>query len=865
MRYGALALVLGVTMAVPAAAQLPMRADTGVERRVQSILVQMTPEEKIDLLGGINAFDVPGLARVGLPPRGTSDSPFGIRADGPSTVYAAGIGLAATWNPELAERVGAQVGRDARARGRHYNLGPGVNIYRLPLNGRNFEYYGEDPWLASRIAVGFISGVQSQGVSSTIKHYLGNNSEYLRNFTDDKIDERALREIYLPTFEAAVKEAHTGAIMPSYNLVAGTYMSANHRLLVDIPKTEWGFDGIMMSDWGAAHSTLGVTNGGLDLEMPSGAHMNRDSLLPLLKSGQVTQATIDDKVRRLLRNAVRFGWLDRPQLDPTLPRYNVAGREAALQASLEGMVLLKNEGGVLPLAVPALKRIAVIGPDAYPAVTLGGGSATIPPFHAVSFLEGIGNRMGAGVSVLYARGLPSLARAAMASPFKTAASGGEPGLTAEVFGNLTLSGTPTTRVDKSVSFGRAFDIAAFFTGDPIDFSAFFGRPNAQSARWTTYVVPETAGTYDFFVQLGGFGGSGARLYVDGKLLSDNWDSQKAILDQASVALDASPHKVVLEYKSETGLSGGFLRFGVVRQGTWVDAAAEEIAAAADAVVVAAGFDPASETEGWDRTFSLPPGQNELIQRIVAKNPKTIVAIEAGGGVDMTSWIDKVPAVIQTWYPGEMGGAALAQLLVGDVNPTGHQPATFDRRLQDNPTFANYDPAPGSMLVDYKEGIFVGYRGYEKNGTTPLFPFGFGLSYTTFKYGNLTVAPAAGVTVAAPSAGSAATGPRWEVGFDVSNTGSRAGAAVPQVYVAETQPKVVRPAKELKGFAKVMLQPGETRHVTIPLDTRSLAYWDVAGKQWKADAGKFQVLVGTSSADIVLKGELALPKTVTLKP
>ena len=561
------------------------------------------------------------------------------------------------------------------------------------------------------------------------------------------------------------------------------------------------------------------------------------------------------------RNDVRFGWLDRTQLDPTIPRFNVAGREAALQASLEGMVLLKNEGGVLPLAVPSLKRVAVIGPDAYPAVVLGGGSATIPPFHAVSFLEGIGNRLGGGVSVLYARGLPTLTQAAAMSPFKTAATGGEAGLQAEVFSNAALSGTPVLRIDKAVRPGQPFDLSALFTSDA-DPSLFFAPPKPQSTRWTGYIVPETAGTYDFFIQQGGWGASGARLYVDGKLLSDTWDSQKFVVDQASVTLDASPHKVVLEYKSGGG-PGGFMRFGAVRQGTWVDKTVEDLAASADAVVVIAGFDPSTETEGWDRTFGLPPGQNELIQRIAAKNPHTIVAIEAGGAVDMTSWLDKVPAVIQTWYPGEMGGQALAQLLVGDANPSGHLPATFERRLEDNPTFANYYPPAGSMVVDYKEGIFVGYRGYEKNGTTPLFPFGFGLSYTTFKYDNLKVAPAA--VVAAPAAGAVAAGPHFDVSFDVTNTGTRAGAAVPQVYVGEVQAKVARPAKELKGFAKVMLQPGETRRVTIPLDARSLAYYDVAGKGWRADAGTFKVLVGSSSAQIELTGELKLAKTVTMKP
>src|SRR5262249_2513187 len=299
-----------------------------------------------------------------------------------STLYAGGINLAATWNTQLAQQIGLQIGRDARARGVHFNLGPGVNIYRSPLNGRNFEYFGEDPFLASRLAVAFIKGEQSQGVASTIKHFLANNSEFARNTSDSVIDERTLREIYLPAFEAAVKEANVGSIMDSYNLINGIYATANARFNIDLLRKEWGFTGIVMSDWGAAHDTLGVANGGMDLEMPSGEFLNQKKLKPLLASGQVTQAAIDEKVRNILRTVIRFGWLDRPQKDASIPMLNQQSAAAALQAAREGMVLLKNDGGILPFDNNKIKTIAVIGPNAYPTSKVGGGSATIVPYHS---------------------------------------------------------------------------------------------------------------------------------------------------------------------------------------------------------------------------------------------------------------------------------------------------------------------------------------------------------------------------------------------------------------------------------------------------------------------------------------------------
>jgi beta-glucosidase len=480
----------------------------------------------------------------------------------------------------------------------------------------------------------------------------------------------------------------------------------------------------------------------------------------------------------------------------------------------------------------------------------------VQPFHAVSFLEGIGNVAGANAAVLHSRGVPSLAAMASRTQFTTAATDGQPGVTFETFDNADLSGAPTsTKVDRAMSFGRPLDIISLLgSEEPVDVAAMMGTKAASGMRWTGWYTPKTTGAQDFFVQQGGFGGSGARLFVDGKKVIDTWEQASAIVGQASVDLDTTPHKVVLELHTAPGGFGGpFVRAGAAPRGAWVDPNAVKIAASADVALVAVGFDPATESEGWDRTFGLPPGQDELVRQVAAANKNTIVILTGGGGVDMSRWIDQVPTIIETWFPGQEGGTALGEILFGVTSPSGHLPATFERRLEDNPAFNTYYPKAGTLQVPYSEGVFVGYRGYEKNGTQPLFPFGHGLSYTTFSYTNLSVAP---------DAESSAPQPRWTVSFDITNTGQRTGAAVAQVYVSEGQAKVARPAKELKGFAKVALQPGETRRVTVPLDLRSLAYYDVAGKQWKADAGTFTVRVGGSSTDLSLSAPLVLARTAT---
>jgi beta-glucosidase len=814
---------------LPLVSQTAPASQADVEARVDSMLKQLSLEEKVDLIGGVDGFYIRDIPRIHLPRLKMADGPIGVRNYGPSTAFG-GVGMAAAWDPDLAQRMGTMVGQDARARGVHFMLGPGVNIYRSPLNGRNFEYFGEDPFLAARTTVAYIEGVQSQGVSSTVKHYMGNNSEFDRHNVDSIIDERTMREIYLPAFEAAVKEANVGSIMDSYNLTNGVHLTQDPYLNNDVAKKDWGFKGIILSDWDATYDSVAAANGGLDLEMPSGKFMNRANLLPAIRSGKVSEATIDDKVRRILRIAVQFGWLDRDQTDTSVPCFNSEGRQVALEGARSGMVLLKNDANLLPLDKGKIKSIAVIGPDAYPAQPVGGGSGAVQPFIAVSFLEGIANYLGAGAKVFYAAGVPALDEMAERSKFTTEASGGKPGLKGEYFTNADLAGKAAVeRVDDKASYdpGATGGMAA----------------NDVSIRWTGYFTPSTPGDYLAFVQGPGENG-GYRLYVDKKVVIDDWTQAYAFLSQVKISLQPGPHQVELDYFVRRGWGKARLNFGMVRPEEMVSAEAKAVAAKADAVVLAVGFDQSTEGESADRLFVLPPAQDELINQIAAINKSTVVVVTSGGGVDMNAWIDHVPALFEAWFPGQEGGAALAQLLFGEFSPSGKLPMTFDRRWEDNPAHDTYYPKSGgkSKKVAYTEGVFVGYRGYDKSGMKPLFPFGYGLSYTTFAYKNLTVSPS--------TAGA-------EVHFEVTNTGSRAGAEVAEVYVGDRHSGVPRPKKELKGFARISLAPGETRQVTVKLDRRAFAYYDVKGHDWKVEPGDFDVYVAQSAAQIELTGKVAV--------
>jgi beta-glucosidase len=802
------------------------------EARAKKILAQMTPEEKIDYIGGEHDMFIRAIPRLGVPQLKMSDGPLGVRTWGPTTSYPAGIAMAASWDPELEQRLGEQMGRDARARGVNFILGPGMNIYRAPMCGRNFEYFGEDPYLASRMAVAVINGIQSEGVSATAKHYMGNNQEWDRHNVSSDIDERTMREIYLPAFEASIKEGHVGAIMDSYNLINGVHATQNPHLMQEIAEGDWGFKGIIMSDWSATYDGVAAANAGLDLEMPRGDFMNRKTLQPAIQDGRVKQATIDQHVLRILRTAIEFGFFDRPQEDPNVSIFNSDGRKVALDAALSGMVLLKNEG-VLPLERNNLKNVAVIGPNAFPGLPEGGGSSHPTPVVNSSFLEAVSSYlMDTKAHVMYASGSPDVTALFSSTHFATAASGGEEGLSGEYFDNVKLEGTPKhTETDAHINFREGHGAA------PAE-----APTQHYSVRWTGYYTPKETADYNIYVD----GRDGFRLYIDDKLVMDQWEWESTELQLESMRLEAGKaYKFRLEYFRNNGrLSIGF---GIGPSNSPEIAHAKEIAAKADAVILCVGFNETTEGEGRDRTFRLPGGQDALVNAIESANKHVIVVLSAGGNVDMTRWIDGTPALIDTWYPGQEGGTALAKILFGDASPSGKLPASFEKRWEDNPTHNSYYDKNGDKHVAYTEGLFVGYRGYEKTGTKPQFPFGYGLSYTSFKYSNLKVTP------------SDSDGSDVKVSFDITNTGKREGAEIGEVYVAEDHAKVERPAKELKGFGKVNLMPGETKTVTVALNRRAFSYYDVAKKDWVADPGDFSILVGSSSDKIELTGKARLTR------
>lgn len=858
---GALVWVASALSAPGVASAQPKPAATAAatkSERVERLIRSLTEDEAIDLLGGIG-FATHAVPRVGIPSFDTSDGPIGLRWPTPSNAYAGGIALAASWDVALAQRVGEQLGRDAQARGSEFLLGPGVNLYRAPMNGRNFEYFGEDPWLASRLAVAYVQGVQSRGVSATIKHFVGNDSEFARRTSDSVIDERTLRELYLPAFEAAVKEAKVGAVMCGYNLTNGEHMSQNAYLSTEVLKKQWGFDGVYMSDWEATHDGVAAANAGLDLEMPTAKFMTRATLSPALRDGRVSRAVIDDKLRRLLGLAERFGWLDDSGPDLSIPRYNPVGRDVARQGALEGLVLLKNDKNLLPLDPARSKTIAVIGPLAHPGEPTAGGSGKVATFQNVSFLRGISEALGSTANVTYHPGLPPLRALGMLTPFMTKREGGEPGLVVEQFADAGFKGAPlATRVEWTLSRTSSVpgenDWLMIREYLPIERQQMLRDARLRNVhdtrheRWTGWYTPRRAGDHTLFIHDTG----PYRLLLDGKVLIDNTRIPKAALRQVHLSLSGQPHQLVLEQSlGQRDKRLPTFRAGIIRDDDVVDPVAKALAAKADVVVVAAGFDSEIELESADREFALPPGQDRLIREIAKANPRTVVVLTSGGAVDVSRWQNAVPALIAAWYPGQEGGAALADVLLGKATPSGRLPISWERAAEHNPTHSSYyynDPAHPDRIA-YREGLFVGYRGYQQRNTPVAFPFGFGLSYTTFRYSNLKIAAAQGTGARAAL---------YEVSFDLTNTGKRPGADVAQLYVTPPPSKVPRPKRELKGFARVELAPGQTRRVTIALPARAFTYYDVDAKRWHADAGKYGIELARSVEDVQVTGEIVLP-------
>lgn len=658
------------------------------KERAAKLVEQMTLDEKIDYISGAtDGFHIRAIDRLGIPEIRMADGPQGVRNNTKSTLFACGVAAAATWNQTLAYQMGVSLGQDSRARGVHILLGPGVNIYRSPLCGRNFEYMGEDPYLAARTAVNYIEGVQSQGVMATIKHFALNNQEYDRHHVSSDADERTINEIYFPTFKAAVEEAHVGSVMTSYNLVNNVHASASPFLIRENLKGKWAFDGFVMSDWTSTYSTLECIKGGLDLEMPRAQYFKKELIKPLIESGVVTEAEIDEKVCNILQTLIAFDFLDRPQLDKNISEDNQYSRETAYKLASESAVLLKNDG-ILPLKPGRKNKTVILGPNA-DVIPCGGGSGKVSPLHSISLYAGM------------------------------------------------------------QELGKNYPVQL--------------------------VTPDENDSYD------------------------------------------TPENVKAIESATT-------------------------------VIVVAGFNTKTEKENSDRTFTLPAGQDELISFAAAHNQNVVTVVYAGGGFDMSKWMDKVKAIVLGWYPGQEGGLALARMLAGEFSPSGRLPMSIEAKWEDNPVHDSYYPKEKSenkrgftnRYVTYSEGVFMGYRGYDRLGTKPLFPFGYGLTYTTFDYKDIAVTP---------------SGEGFDVTFTLTNTGSKAAAEVVQVYVGEQNPTVARPKKELKGYDKIYLNKGESRLVTIFLPKSAFEFYDVNIHDFRANNGKFNVMVGASAEDIRLNAEI----------
>ncbi len=802
--------------------------------RIDELLDQMSLDEQAALTAGRDVWHVDGVERLGVAALKVTDGPVGARGDGltgsgtPTLLLPCETAMAATFDPALIRRGGEALGTETRDKGARVLLAPTVNVHRTPLAGRNFECFSEDPHLSARMAVAYIEGVQSQGVSACIKHFVANDQEYERNTIEVVVDERALREIYLPAFEAAVTEAGVWSVMGAYNRLNGSHHCCDHRwLLTDLLKDEWGFEGAVISDWFAVHSTSTVTNG-VDIEMPGPArHLGRH-LPAAVGAGEVDADRVADAARRVLFVAERTGLLDDPTEPDEVGRDREDHRALAREIAAAGIVLLKNEGGVLPLRSDA--SVAVIGPNAGVGVAQGGGSAQVNPYRTVSPLEGITARSSSDalthhVGCATYLSLPVIDRAWLPD-----------GVTVDYFANRELAGDPTG-TDHMASTRLVWFDSSTRMVDTDDFSVRVHGP----------FVPPESGTWE----LGCTAVGQARVSVDGEVIADNWAPQGAGDSffgmgspevRGSVDLEAGrTYDLVVEYSGSAAFAAVHAGAALVPPPDAIERA-EAAARVADAAVVVVGLNHDWETEGHDRTtMALPDPQPELIRRVAAANERTVIVVNAGAPVDL-GWLDAVPAAVQLWYPGQEGGHALADVLYGDVNPAGRLPFTVPKRIEDNPSHGNYPGEDGK--VRYEEGIFVGYRHYQGNGIEPALAFGHGLSYTRFTYGD------AAVDVRGPD--------EIVVTVPVTNVGDVAGAEVVQCYVHDTQASVPRPPAELRSFARVTIPPGETVEVTMTLDERALAFWHPDRGEWTVEPGEFVLRVGGASDDIRTEAPLTWP-------
>jgi beta-glucosidase len=829
---------------------------------VKALVDALTLEEKAALTAGEDLFSTVAIPRLGIPKVHVTDGPSGARGNGlpgsggpPSACIPCGSAIGATWNPELAERLGALVGREALDRGCRGLLAPTVNLHRSPLAGRNFECYSEDPLLSGKLAAGYIRGVQSDGVFATVKHFVGNDAEFERGSINSVIDERALRELYLLPFEIAIREGGALAIMTAYNRLNGTWLTQQREFLLDILRDEWGFEGLVMTDWFAVAEATSL-RAGLDLEMPGPGRSLGSAVLTAVAEGTVDEADLDSAVHRFLGGLDRLGILDAPE-PPNEPKIPTAADVELLRtAATESMVLLRNDG-TLPLTPGSIGRIAVLGHHAASPSIMGGGSAQVTPFVVKTPLQTLIEGCGEGVEVRYERGCEAtLSPTVVGGPVLRALDG----FRGEKFEGSEFDGPIVEQVElkelRMVAFKSLESDAA--------------APD-WSMRVAGTVVPEESGTFQLALSQAGR----ARLLIDGELVIDGFTNppppggieffglaSRDLVSDVKFEKDV-PVELTVEFaRHGTTLSGFRVGFLTPDSESLLERAVSA-ASAADVAVVFVGTSQESETEGRDReSMKLPGKQDELIRRVAAANHRTVVVVNAGAPIDM-SWADEVSAVMQCWFGGQEMAGALADVLLGTSEPGGRLATTIPMRLEHSPSHANFPGENGELR--YGEGIFMGYRGYEHSAIAPRFPFGHGLTYTNFEFGEPTLSPA-----------TYRVGEPITVSVPVTNTGSWAGSEVVQAYVAPEMASLVRPHKELKAFAKVWLEPGETKAAELVLNARSFAYWDpghrdwdgyrsvvpvmfsrptpsdeVHARGWQVDAGRYDVLIGRSSEDLTI--------------
>jgi len=812
------------------------QTDAQIEERVEYILSQMTLEEKIEQITGDDFKSKPNH-RLGIPALTMTDGPLGPRGKGPNTVFSAPINMAAAWDRDLTRRIGVAMGEETRILGFNLLLGPCINISRVPYGGRNFESFGEDPYLMTEMTVPIVEGIQSKNVATCTKHFVANNQEWNRFDVSAEIDERTLREIYFPAFKAAVQRANTYSIMGGYNRVNGTYANENKYLLTNVLKEDWGFDGIVISDWGAVRTTKKTAEAGMDLEMPNGKYLG-EKLLALIKKGELDESILDDKIRRILRIMFRMDLFEET-VDAYGGYINSDDKKAlALEAAQKSIVLLKNSNDFLPLKLDRIKSLAMIGPNAATARLGGDGSGHSNAINPISPLEGIIELVGDDVEIKYAFGVKLKRKELPIAPESMflLEDGVTPGINAEFWNNKELEGPSVAKkIDKSINFSWGLNES------PVP-----GVVNDDkfSARWTGKLKSPGSGQFEVGVKAD----NGVKLYIDGNLVINSWSDQAPGQFKTDYYEfeEGKLYDIKVEFYENIGTCRVRLGIAPVEKGNELEEAID-IAKDADVVVLNLGMAKNYEGEQRDRDYlELPPMQIKLFNEVLKVNKNVVVVLNNGSAMLMNDWNDKVPAIIDALYPGEQGGKALAQILFGEVNPSGKLPFTIMKTWEDHPAAKTYPGEPD--IAYYSEGIFMGYRHFDKHEIEPLYEFGYGLSYTIFEYSDLELSS---VDMKATDS--------IKVMFMVKNTGNVDGDEIVQLYISDKKASVERELKSLKGFERVSLKAGESKEVSFSIDKSALSFYDVKNRQWKAENGVFEVLIGASSREIKLREKFKLKK------